>query len=57
MTGFEHKFVCKFYKLPKSWRKGRPPLSVEFCACQKNPKLCVVQAIKLYLQETQAWRK
>ena len=57
MAGFEYKFVCKFHKLTKSWRKGRPPLSVEFCAYQQNPKLCVVQAIKLYLQVTQAWQK
>ena len=57
MAGFEYKFVCKFHKLIKSWRKGRPPLSVEFCAYQQNPKLCVVQAIKLYLQVTQAWQK
>ena len=28
-----------------------------FCAYQQNPKLCVVQAIKLYLQVTQAWQK
>ena len=46
MIEFEDKYVFKFHKLTKSWRKGRPPLSVEFCAYQQNPKLCVVQAIK-----------
>ena len=56
MVEFEDKYVFKFHKLTKSWRKGRPPLSVEFCAYQQNPKLCVVQAIKSYLQVTQAWR-
>ena len=56
MIEFEDKYVFKFHKLTKSWRKGRPPLSVEFCAYQQNPKLCVVQAIKSYLQVTQAWR-
>ena len=56
MIEFEDKYVFTFYKLTKSWRKGTPPLSVEFCAYQQNPKLCVVQAIKSYLQVTQAWR-
>ena len=46
----------KFHKLTKRWRKGRPPLSVEFCAYQQNLKLCVIQDIKSYLQVTQAWR-
>ena len=53
---FEDKYVFTFHKLTKSWWKCRPPLSVEFCAYQQNPKLCVVQAIKSYLQVTQAWR-
>ena len=56
MVEFEDKYVFKFHKLSKSQRKGRPPLSVEFCAYQKNQKFCVVQAIKSYLQATQAWR-
>ena len=46
MVEFKDKYVFKFHKLTKSWRKGRPPLSVEFCVYQQNPKLCVVQAIK-----------
>ena len=50
MVGLEDKYVFNFHKLTKSWREGRPPLSVEFCAYQQNPKLCVVQAIKSYLQ-------
>ena len=41
----EDKIAFTFHKLTKSWRKGRPPLSVEFCAYLQNPKLCVVQAI------------
>ena len=53
---FEDKYVFKFHKLTKSWRKGRPPLSVEFCAYQQNPKFCAVQAIKSCLQVTQTWR-
>ena len=53
---FEDKYVFTFHKLTKSWWKCKPPLSVEFCAYQQNPKLCVVQAIKSYLQVTQAWR-
>ena len=56
MVEFEDKYVFKFYKLTKSWKKGRPPLSVEFCAYQQNPELCVVQAIKSYLQITKSWR-
>ena len=48
-------FFLKLHKLAKSWREGRPPLSVEFCANQQNPKLYVVQALKSYLQVTQAW--
>ena len=56
MVEFEDKYVFKFHKLTKSWRKGRPPLSVKFCAYQQNLKLCVVQAIKSFLQVTQAWR-
>ena len=51
----EFEGVFTFHKLTKSWRKGRPPLSVEFCAYKQNPKLCVVQAIKSYLQVTQEW--
>ena len=46
MIKFEDKYVFTFHKLTKSWWKCRPPLSVEFCAYQQNPKLCVVQAIK-----------
>ena len=45
MIEFEDKYFFTFHKLTKSWRKGRPPLSVEFCAYQQNPKLCEVQAI------------
>ena len=54
MIKFVYKYAFTFYKLTKSWRKGRPPLSVEFCTYQHNPKLCVVKAIKSYLQVTQA---
>ena len=54
MIEFEDKYVFTFHKLTKSWSKVRPPL--ESCAYQQNPKLCVVQAIKSYLQVTQAWR-
>ena len=54
MTEFEDKIVFAFHKSTKSWRKDRPPLSVEFCAYRKNLNLCVVQAIKSYLQVTQA---
>ena len=58
MIEFEDKYDFTFHKLTKTSRKGRPPLSVEFCAYQQNPKLCVVQAIKSYLQVTQArWNK
>ena len=56
MVEYEDKYAVTFHKLIKSWRKGSPLLSVEFCVCQQNPKLCVVQAIKSYLQVTQAGR-
>ena len=56
MVEFEDEYVFKFHMLTKSWRKGIPPLLVEFCSFQQNPKLCVVQTIKSYLQVTQAWR-
>ena len=56
MIEFEDKYVFTFHNLTESWRKCRPPLSVEFCVYQQNPKLCVVQAIKSYLQVAQAWR-
>ena len=51
---FMDKYVFKFHKSTKSWTKSRSPLSVEFCAYQQNPKLCVAHAIKSYLQVTQA---
>ena len=54
MIEFEDKYVFTFHKLTKSWRKGRHPLSVEFCAYQQNPNRCIVQARKPYLQATQA---
>ena len=53
---FEDKIGFTFHKLTDSWRKGRPLLSVEICVYRQNPNLCVVQAIKSYLQVTQAWR-
>ena len=56
MIEIEDKIVFTFHKLTKSWRKSRPPLSVEFCAYRQNPKVCVVETIKSYLQVTQAWR-
>ena len=56
MVEFEDKYVFKFQKLTKSWRKGRPPSSVEFCVYQQNPKRFIVKAIKSYLQVTIAWR-
>ena len=56
MVESEDKYVFTFHNLTKSWRKCRPPLSVEFCVYQQNPKLCVVQTIKSYLQVAQAWR-
>ena len=56
MVELEDKYVFKFHKLTKIWRKGRPPLSVEFCASQQNPKLCIAQAIKSYLQATKVGR-
>ena len=56
MVEIEDKIVFTFHKLTKSWRKGRPPLSVKFCAYRENPKLCIVQAIESCLQVTQAWR-
>ena len=56
MVEFEDKYVFKFQKLTKSWRKGRPPSSVEFCAYQQNPERFIVKAIKSYLQVTIAWR-
>ena len=51
---FEDKIGFTFHKLTDSWRKGRPLLSVEICVYRQNPNLCVVQAIKSYLQVTQA---
>ena len=54
MIESEDKYVFTFHKLTKGWRKGRPPLSLKFCACQQNSKLCVVEAIKSYLQVAQA---
>ena len=56
MVEFEDKYVFIFHKLTKNWRKEGPPLSLEFCAYQQNLKLCIGQAIKLYLQVVQAWR-
>ena len=41
---YENKYVFTFHKLNKSWRKGRPPLSVE--CCTYHQKLSVVEAIK-----------
>ena len=55
MIEIEDKIVFTFHKLTKSWRKGRPPLLVEFCAYRQNPKLCLVQATKSYLRVKQAW--
>ena len=52
----DDKIIFTFDKLTKSWKKGRPPLSVECCAYLQNLKLCVVEAIKSYLQVTQAWK-
>ena len=51
------EYIFEFHKLTKSWRKGRPCLSVELFAYQQNTKLCVVAAIKLYLQVTQVQQK
>ena len=56
MVELENKYVFTFDKLTKRWRKGKPPLSVEFFGFPKNPKLCVVTAIKDYLQVTKRWR-
>ena len=36
MVEFEDKYVFKFHKLTKSWRKGRPPL----CLPGKSKTLC-----------------
>ena len=35
MIEFEDKYLFTFHKLTESWRKGRHPLSVEFCAYQQ----------------------
>ena len=52
MIEFEDKYVFKFHKLTKSWRKCRPRLSVEFYAYQQIQNFVIVQAIKSYLQVT-----
>ena len=56
MIEFEDKYVFTFYKLTKSWRTSRPPLSVECCAYHQNTKLRIVQAIKSYLLLTRPRR-
>ena len=50
------KYIFTFDKLTKSWREGKPPPSVEFCAYPQQPKLCVVETIQYYLQISKKWR-
>ena len=49
-----YKFT--FDKLIKSWRKGRPPPSIEFSAFPTEEKLCVVKTLHFYLSISQEWR-
>ena len=40
MIKLDDKYIFTFDKLTKSWRKGRPMLSVQLLTYLQNPKLC-----------------
>ena len=47
--------VTKVTKVTKSWKKGKPPPSLEFHE-YSDEKLCVVACIDLYLGRSASWR-
>ena len=56
MCRTEHSYIFTFDKLTKSWRQGKPHLSVEYHDFESEPKLCVVAALDHYLDLTKGWR-
>ena len=51
------KYVFKFHKLHKSWRKGQTPTTLEFVALSQDKDLCVVPVLDKYLNRTEEWRR
>ena len=49
------KYVFKFHKLPKSWRQGQKPTTLEFAAFSQDKDLNTVSAFDEYLNRTKEW--
>lgn len=56
MTRSATSYIFQFTKVSKSWKKGKPPPSLEFFELESNRKLCVVSAIDIYLKRSLQWR-
>ena len=56
MTRSATSYTFQFTKVTKSWKKGKPPPSLEFFELESNRKLCVVSAIDTYLKRSLQWR-
>ena len=56
MVKSEDAYIFNFYKLHKSWRKGKSPPKPYSYKYPKDQKLCVVSALDEYLKHTITWR-
>ena len=57
MTKSNNLITFEFAKLTKSWRNGKPPPAISFKNFDKDPLLCPVKTLELYLEKTKPWRE
>ena len=56
MVKTDTKFIFTLAKLTKTWRKGKPLMTVEFSLFPNDLELCVVKTSQSSLQVKKPWR-
>ena len=55
MTRTDNRYQFTFHKLHKSWRRGKPPPTIEFYGFKEDKELCIVTTLDEYLNRTRTW--
>ena len=53
---YNDKYVFKFHRLYKSWKKGAAPPSLDLHMFLEDPEICAVKTLDEYLSRSKAWR-
>ena len=56
MVKIPSSFTFTFHKLPKAWKKRKPPSLVVFYSFEEDSSLYVVAVLKEYFKRSEKWR-